>query len=339
MPNFDTVGGSGRVTVRCEINAIQNDPANNRTLVRIAGRVFDSSASLGGFGTGTWNVVLDGSTRGSGSFSYQFAGNSGANYLFYQADHWIGHNTNGTRSVSGSATFDGRTSLIRSITAGGTIGLTDYDRRPVFSDSTLASPATRGTAYSNGVSASLTSSYSIVSGALPNGISLNTSTGAVSGTPTVVGTFNFSIRANGSAEGSTTIARTIVVNPALPSFTDSTVVSTASVGTAYSDGVSATETASYSVFSGALPGGITLNTTTGAITGTPTTPGVFNFVIRATNVTGTRNTGTLTITVTSGAKVWNGTAFVAGTTRAWNGTAFVSTTTRVWNGSAWTSAT
>jgi hypothetical protein len=103
--------------------------------------------------------------------------------------------------------------------------------------------------------------------------------------------------------------------------------------------VSATEAASYSVFSGALPDGLSLNTSTGAITGTPTSPGVFNFVIRATNVTGNRNTGTLTITVLSGARVWNGTAFVAGTTTAWNGTAFVSTTTKVWNGSAWTSAT
>jgi hypothetical protein len=127
VPNFDTGGGGGRVTVRCEINAIQNDPANNRTLVRIAGRVFDSSASLGGFGTGTWNVVLDGSTMGSGSFGYDFSGNSGRNYLFYQADHWITHNANGTRSVGGSATFDGRTSLIRSITASGSIGLTDYE--------------------------------------------------------------------------------------------------------------------------------------------------------------------------------------------------------------------
>ena len=111
------------------------------------------------------------------------------------------------------------------------------------------------------------------------------------------------------------------------------------MGTAYSDSVSASEAASYSVFSGALPGGLSLNTSTGAITGTPTTPGVFTFVIRATNVTGTANTGTLTITVTSGGKVWNGTDFVSGTTRVWNGTSFVSSTTTVWNGSAWVSGT
>ena len=203
MANFDTGGGGGRVTVRVEINAVGNDAANNRTLVNIKGRVFDSSASLGGFGTGSWNVVLDGSTRGSGSFSYQFAGNSGANYLFYNANHYITHNANGTRSVSGSATFNGNTSLIRSITASGSIGLTDYNRSPVYSDSTVVATASAGTAYSDGVSASNTASYSVFSGALPTGLSLNPSTGAITGTPTAPGVYTFVIRATGSFEGTT----------------------------------------------------------------------------------------------------------------------------------------
>jgi predicted hotdog family 3-hydroxylacyl-ACP dehydratase len=311
--------------------------AANTSTMSVSFAVTKRSGFSRTFGTGTWGINVDGTNYSSGAvFRSVSAGEIVT--IHSVSGIVIGHNTNGSRSVSISISGGIGGTSWTTTTGSTTAVLDDYDRRPVFSDSTLASPATRGTAYSDGVSASLTSSYSIVSGALPTGIGLNTSNGVVSGTPTVVGTFNFTIRANGSAEGSTDIARTIVVNPALPTFTDSTVVSTASVGTAYSDGVSATETASYSVFSGALPGGITLNTTTGAITGTPTTPGVFNFVIRATNVTGTRNTGTLTITVTSGAKVWNGTAFVAGTTRAWNGTAFVSTTTRVWNGSAWTSA-
>jgi len=124
-----------------------------------------------------------------------------------------------------------------------------------------------------------------------------------------------------------------------PVFTDSTVVATGNVGTAYSDAVAASNATSYSVFSGALPTSLTLNTSTGAITGTPTVPGVFTFVLRATNASGSVNTGTLTITVLGGGKVWNGTAFVAGTTKVWNGTTFVSTTTKVWNGSAWVSST
>jgi hypothetical protein len=59
----------------------------------------------------------------------------------------------------------------------------------------------------------------------------------------------------------------------------------------------ASNTTSYSVFSGALPTGLSLNTSTGAITGTPTAQGTFTFVIRATGGGGSTNTGTLTILV------------------------------------------
>lgn len=146
---------------------------------------------------------------------------------------------------------------------------------------------------------------------------------------------------SGTSWTTTTGSTTAVLEDTLPDpvFTDETIVSTASVGTAYSDGVSASNAASYSVLSGALPTGISLNTTTGAITGTPTVPGVFTFVIRATNGSGTADTPSLTITVLGGGRVWNGTDFVAGTTKVWNGTDFVSSTTKVWNGSDWVNAT
>ena len=84
-----------------------------------------------------------------------------------------------------------------------------------------------------------------------------------------------------------------------PSWTDQTVSSSALEGSAYSDGVSASYASSYAVQSGSLPSGITLNTSTGAITGTPAqgSAGTYNFVIRATGAGGTADTGTLTITV------------------------------------------
>jgi uncharacterized repeat protein (TIGR02543 family) len=86
--------------------------------------------------------------------------------------------------------------------------------------------------------------------------------------------------------------------PITPSFTESSVATPATMGTAYFDGVTATNASSYSVFSGALPVGISLNTTTGAITGTPTSQGSSTFVIRATSSTSnTANTESLTITV------------------------------------------
>ena len=63
---------------------------------------------------------------------------------------------------------------------------------------TNPSNATRDTVYSQSLSTTNsqgTVSYAITSGALPTGLSLNTSTGEISGTPTVAGSYNFTVQA------------------------------------------------------------------------------------------------------------------------------------------------
>lgn len=57
--------------------------------------------------------------------------------------------------------------------------------------------------------------------------------------------------------------------------------------------------ASYAVQTGSLPPGVSLNSTTGAITGTPTATGLYTFTIRGTNEGGTTDSGTITYTVFS----------------------------------------
>jgi hypothetical protein len=70
-----------------------------------------------------------------------------------------------------------------------------------------------------------------------------------------------------------------------PVWSDSTLAAFTQLSP-YSDGVSATNSPTYSVSVGSLPAGISLNTTTGAVTGTPTTTGSYSFTLRAANVDG-----------------------------------------------------
>jgi hypothetical protein len=81
-----------------------------------------------------------------------------------------------------------------------------------------------------------------------------------------------------------------------PSFSDETA-SNGRINIVYSDGVSANNVTSYSVDSGALPAGLSLNTSTGAIVGTPTDMGDYSFVVKATGAGGSTLTGTISIKI------------------------------------------
>jgi hypothetical protein len=206
---------------------------------------------------------------------------------------------------------------------------------PVWTDLTITNSVVRGTGYYSEISATnYVNSYGVVGGSFPPGLSFNTSNGVISGTPTTDGYYAFTVRAYANG-GTIDAGLAISVIPPVPVFSDGSVNSSARVGIAYSDGVSASDATSYAVNSGSLPTGLSLNSSNGAITGTPSAPGTFSFVIRASNSTGGVNTGTLTITVISAARVWNGTAFVSGLANVWNGSAFVTGTIRVWDGSVW----
>lgn len=340
-----------RVKLFTEIYLVSNNQAANTTTVRVRSVVQDNDPNRGGFGTASWGQNVNGTYAGGGSFSYNF--DAGQVYTLYNSSDLgvVTHNnTNGTASSSSYIEFITNNSLIKPSNLNVSLGvtLTPY---PIFQTINVPSSVVRNASYSGSVTASNTvaSGYSISSGSLPTGITINSTTGAITGIPTVDGTYNFTVRAIGptgtgvpTGFSVTTAQQTITVNPPAPGFLDSTVAPTGNVGSFYSDVVSASDASSYSVFSGALPGGLTLTTTgasAGTISGTLTTPGVFNFVIRATNVTGSFNTGTLTITVFSGGKVWNGSTFVFGVTKVWNGSTWTTSTTKVWNGSSWVSAT
>ena len=160
-------------------------------------------------------------------------------------------------------------------------------------------PATLNTAYSQTLTASEgvpPYTYAVTSGSLPTGLSLDSTTGVISGTPTTDSTYNFTITGTDSRTPTADTgsqAYSIVVTGPLP--LSPTSLPGATLNTAYSQAVTANEGVppyTYAVTSGSLPSGLSLNSSTGVISGTPTTESTYNFTITATDSqTPTADTG------------------------------------------------
>jgi len=118
---------------------------------------------------------------------------------------------------------------------------------------------------------------------LPPGLSINPNTGAIVGTPTTNGTFNFSVGLKDNAFMPLSVTSdlfTVTINKATPLAINSTVLPNATLGTLYNTAVQASGGVppySWSVPANTLPPGLTFNTNNGQIFGTPTQAGVFNF--------------------------------------------------------------
>lgn len=126
---------------------------------------------------------------------------------------------------------------------------------------------------------------SIIAGALPDGIFLNFGQQSfdLSGIATVPGQYDFTVQvidlAGNSAERSYSL---LVIDIA-----DTSPLPQADLGQPYSHTLTSsgpvTGMVTWAVTAGALPTGLTLNSSTGLISGTPTVSGTFNFTISMTD--------------------------------------------------------
>lgn len=211
--------------------------------------------------------------------------------------------TNATGQISGKPTQSGSFAFTVQVqdsssplkTAAHSYSITVSKPRSGLSITTTGMPnATMGTSFtltfvaSGGVSPY---SWKVSSGALPGGLSLKSSTGTISGTPTQQGTSNFGITVTDSNQQTAQAAFSIVVSKSTQSSGSALSVTTGSVppgtvGTAYSTTLSATGgTSPYSwrTIAGSLPSGLSLGASTGAITGTPSKQGTSSFTVAITD--------------------------------------------------------
>jgi hypothetical protein len=191
------------------------------------------------------------------------------------------------------------------------VGLTDLacgSTAPLTITTTSLPAGTVGQPYSATVQATggtTPYTWSIASGVLPTGLSLDASTGLISGTPTTASTYSFTatVSDNSAPPQTASKALSIVVNSTAPLTITTTSLAAAKVGQPYSATVQATGGTTpytWSIASGALPTGLSLDASTGLISGTPTKPGKSSFSILVSDISAPQQTASKALSIKIG---------------------------------------
>ncbi|PYM09168.1 MAG: hypothetical protein DMF15_06680 [Verrucomicrobia bacterium] len=315
--SFNATGLPSGLTVNTSTGLISGTPAAGTD----AGSPYSvtiSATNSGGTGTATLTItilsgapVITSPTTASGTvcnaFSYQItATNNPTSYSATGLPAGLTVNTS-TGVISGTPTATGTFTVTISATnsrgtGSATLTITISPSAPPVISSALTANGTVGVAFSYQIVASNCPTGYNATG-LPTGLSVDTCTGAISGTP-AVGTdagspYSVTISAtNSGGTGSATL--TITIKPAKPVIT-SPLTASGQVGVAFSYQITATNNPTSFNATG-LPAGLSVNTSTGLISGTPTTAGTYSVIISATNAGGT-GSATLVITTNPAAPV------------------------------------
>jgi O-glycosyl hydrolase len=278
--------------------------------VRIGATTSDGNLTLDAFKNtnGSISVVALETGTSSDPVTFSLSGTGVANGA--TVTPWLTNASNNiaaqpTTTVSGgsfSYTMPARSLVTFTIPAGTTTGNTV----------TVTNPGTQTSAAGNAASlqvqasdsaAGQTLTYSATG--LPAGLSISSATGLISGTPTTASTNTVTVTATDGtgASGSATFTWTITgtstgntVTVTNPGAQAGTVGAAVSVQIKASDSA-AGQTLTYSA--SGLPAGLSISSTTGLISGTPTTAGSSSVTVTATDGTGAKGSASFTWTISA----------------------------------------
>ncbi len=207
-----------------------------------------------------------------------------------------------TGLITGTPTATGSFPVSLSATGAGGTGtatLTLTVTAVLVTTPTITSPASAsaqvGQVFSYQIAASNNATGYAVTG-LPDGLTLNAVSGLITGTPTTAGTFTLALSATNSAgAGTASVSLTVTTAQVLVPVVNSAASASGQVGVAFSYQITASNAALVYGASG-LPAGLSLDDTTGILSGQPTAAGTFTVTLMATNSAGT-GTASLTLTV------------------------------------------
>ena len=148
--------------------------------------------------------------------------------------------------------------------------------------------------------------WSVASGQLPPGLSVDAATGIISGTPTAAGNYSFAIKVTDASSlvqsATTTVSLPVITASTTPTTLtiNSSSLPSGTIGSAYSTALqSSGGTAPYawSFISGNLPAGLSLNTSTGLISGTPTAVGTASFSVAVADSSSPAQSKSVTLSI------------------------------------------